>query len=134
MATGVFVWEIIKNRPKIKVEMRGIQGSKARDYTVYVEIKNFSEYPIKLDYYGFTGEKFVLPKDTNEEANQVLERDHIMFNFPIDDLIWKAKDDTIHPCKFFYVEDRTGKWYKKKIPDYIVAQAVLSSENELNDC
>ncbi len=130
VATGMLVWSIVKNRPRIKIEIWGISDKNRKGYTVTIIVINRSDYPIKLDYYGFRGKaggkNVVSIYDTDDQIIEVPKRDQYKFEFKIDDLKIEFKDGTVYPHKFFYVVARTGKRYEKRIPKYIVKQAICT--------
>lgn len=133
VATGMLVWSIVKNRPRIKIEIWGIPDKNREDYTVTIVVINKSDYPIKLDYYAFRGKSggknVVSPYYTDDQIIEVPSRDQYAFRFKIDDLKIEFKDGTVHLHKFFFVVDQTGKPYEKRIPNYIIKQALYTSSS-----
>jgi hypothetical protein len=137
VATGVLVWSIVKNRPRIKIDIWGIGEwvGEREEYTVTVVVTNKSDYPIKLDYYGFRdkskGKAVVSPyyPETDKPIVEVPSRDQYTLRFKIDDIKIAFKDGTIHLHKFFFLADRTGKVYERKIPKYIISEALHTSSN-----
>ena len=93
LATGVFAYEFVKNRPRIKIDMWGIPAATRSEYEVTIVVINKSDYPIKLDYYGFIGKGIVSPHypETDKPMLRVPARDQHILRFDLDDVALKLR-------------------------------------------
>ncbi len=123
VATGVFVWNIVKDRPRIKIEIFGIQDNN-KNYDIFVKIINKSSYPFKIDFYSLDNKRGRVGIDSPlYQEIQIPSRDQHTLNFKISDIRLDFKKNEVVILDTFYVVDRTGRQYKKKIPNYIIKQA-----------
>jgi len=131
VATGVFVWNIVKDRPRIKIELFGIQDNKSKDYDIFVKIINKSSYPFKIDFYSLDNKRGRVGIDSPiYQEIQIPSRDQHTLNFELNDIRLEFKNNEVTILDTFYVVDRTGRQYKKKIPSYIIKQAQVSSSSK----
>jgi hypothetical protein len=144
VATGVFVWNIVKNRPNIKIAIGRSLDKKSEKYDITARLINKSIYPIKLYSYGFIKIDYyrllenishnVKDKMQNAFFNsqpiyveiEIPGRDHHDIHFTIDDISLESENNEVHILNTFVIVDRTGRIYKKKIPGYILEQAQIT--------
>jgi hypothetical protein len=125
VATGVFIWNIIKNRPRIKIEIWGTLDSK-NEFDIFVAIINKSSYLFKVDFYGFDTKRNKVGLSPIYEEMQIPRRDQRVLHFGIDDIKLEFKNNEVYIFDTFFVVDRTGKRYMKRIPSYILEQAQIT--------
>ena len=129
VATGVFIWNIVKNRPRIKIDIWAV-GDSNRKYDIFVAIINKSSYLFKIDFYGFDTKRGKIGLSPIYKEMQIPRRDQCVLQFGIDDIKMQFGDNPVCIFDTCFVVDRTGKRYTKRLPSYILEQAQMTPNRE----
>jgi hypothetical protein len=134
VATGVFIWNVVKNRPRIKIDIWGIPDEKRDSFDITVEVISKSGYPFKIDYYGFDKKKRIGgTRSISSPLDEVITipgRDHHILRFGIADIRLEFSNNEVCIFDTFYTVDRTARQYTKRLPNYILEQAQMTPKGK----
>ena len=151
LATGVFLWNIIRNRPSVKITFGIRPDTDSGRPCIMARVHNTGMYPVKLYSYAFVKiDRYRLLKNVSHIPRSIEDMvrnaffmsvttwveieipsgDHRDILFTIDDTVWEAENSEVHILNRIFIEDRTGRTYTKKIPGYVLEEAHITSNKQ----
>lgn len=124
VATLALVWNIIRNRPSIKLsDLRLVEWDTGEPQIKFRATDHKLE-PVKIDCFGLMmpgGQRFP-PFAPPPESASIPGRDYREFTIPIKYIREHFEPEVRSTFRFVFVRDATGKVYRKRIPKNIVRE------------